>query len=82
MITDIYSLLAWAKEEELIASKLWCNDCSYLNDCRIEEDEVRTEILCALDVRMKAFREMIDRIEKSPIELHRTLTMPREFDLL
>jgi hypothetical protein len=55
MIDDMYSLLSWAKDEELKAH----NFKSY--------------------PRAKAFREMIDKIEKSPTELHRTLTLPMRF---
>lgn len=85
MIDDIYSLLAWCKEEELKAqnfvSLLKCELCPVYKTCTtlLGEADVDT---CYQSGRKKSFREMIDHIEKSPIELHRTLTTPREFDLL
>ena len=70
---DNHSLLEWLRGKELEAHLIWCNDCDFLNDCRIDEDEVKTEILCAQDVKEKAFREVINHIENNPKELHRCL---------
>jgi hypothetical protein len=73
MINDMYSLLAWAKEEELKAHNTRAT-FEYTSHSKADS--------LMLLQREKDFREMVDRIEKSPTELHRTLTMPREFDPL
>jgi hypothetical protein len=69
MIDDMFSLLAWCKDEELKA-----HNNSY--------DSKTFAMKQCWDYRRFAFRDMINHIENSPIELHRTLTMPREFDVL
>ena len=64
MIDDMYSLLSWAKDEELKAHN------------KMNADDVYNYYSGQKD----AFRSIVDKIEKSPTELHRTLTLPREFD--
>lgn len=60
---DEYALMEWLKAEVLKAHSTWCNDCEFINDCPIQEDEVRTEILCALDAQEKAFNKVITHIQ-------------------
>jgi len=69
MIRDMFSLLAWCKDEELKAH----NKAAKCATWQMEREWT---------VRETAFKEMVSKIENSPTELHRTLTMPREFDLV
>ena len=66
MIDDMYSLLSWANDEELKAH----------NKMHIEDSD---DVYNYHNGQKDAFRSIIDKIEKSPTELHRTLTLPRRF---
>ena len=67
MMDDMYSLLEYLNAETLRLHNLSYN--MYPN-CE------RACLQCAEE----ALQKVIDKIEKSPMELHRTLTLPREFD--
>ncbi len=57
-------LLKWLKHKSTESRKIWCNDCEFLNDCRIEEGETRKDILCAQDVVEKTLNRVNDHIKE------------------
>jgi hypothetical protein len=73
---DIYSILSWARSEELKAHNEICGVCQVASSCNAE---VKTACPCA--TRERTFREVVDKIEKNTKLLHRTL-IPEGWDTI
>ena len=66
MNDDTFSLLAWARDEELKAHNKNCVGCESVCSALIFR-------VCLLSVEERAFRKVINHIENNPKELHRCL---------